>query len=100
MSYLSNKEQEKIKKLAKGIFDNKNYFAVVERRNRRKFIVTAFGFEKTLEKIAVSLFDDASIAVNQDRISYPSEQENAWVNSKIIVEGQQYSLDTFIPQGV
>ena len=72
--------------------------------NDKTIVVTAFGHDKTIEKISVGLFDGSgysgsSIASNYCRsINSLELKEDAWVHAKIFDENLQYSLtDIFRP---
>ena len=77
---------------------------------RESIVITAYGHEKTIDKIAVSLFDEPDTAYgyyNRDNESnakmYCNTINNlelkgdSWVFAKIIPANTQLTLDTFIP---
>jgi flagellar motor switch protein FliG len=74
--------------------------------NRRTIVVTAYGHNKTIDKIAVSLFEgsgndysnEASGAETYcDTINSFELKDDLWVCAKIVSENMQYELDAFRP---
>jgi flagellar motor switch protein FliG len=70
--------------------------------NRKSIVVAAYGHNRTIDKIAVSLFEDsesgyykkASDAKNYcDTINALELKGDSWVFAKILSENTQYSLD-------
>jgi hypothetical protein len=75
--------------------------------NRKSIVVTAYGHDKTVDKIAVSSFDgpgchsdspgDLNARRYCDAINSLELKDNFWVLAKIVSEYTQYGLDAFIP---
>jgi flagellar motor switch protein FliG len=77
--------------------------------NSKTIVVTAYGHDKIIDKIAVSLFE----ASKDDNYSYQGSDAktycdtinslelkgDTWVFAKILSENSQYSLDVFLPLG-
>ena len=76
----------------------------------RDIVVTVYGHDKTIDKIAVSTFDKPDNLYgpygymnNSDAITYCDALNslelngNSWVFAKIISEYAQYTLDSFLP---
>jgi flagellar motor switch protein FliG len=68
------------------------------------FVITAYGHDKTIDKIAVSSFERSenygkpSGAVTYcDTINSLELKGDSWVCAKIIYENTQYGLDEFVP---
>ena len=87
--------QEEIDALLKGAYMKMN-----------NIVVTAYGHGKTIDKIAVSLFEGNSWHYGQpspDAATYCNTinslelKDNSWVFAKIISENAQYDLDVFLP---
>lgn len=72
---------------------------------KRDIVITAYGHDKVIDKIAVSIFDrpkdynaytDGSDAKTYcDAINGMELKENSWAYAQIIAENKQYSPDSF-----
>jgi flagellar motor switch protein FliG len=75
--------------------------------DRKSIVITVYGHNKTIDNIAVSLFENSQNGYNNDRESGAETYCNAinalelkgetWVFAKILSENSQYSLDDFLP---
>ncbi|MDR2247786.1 MAG: hypothetical protein LBE17_14135 [Treponema sp.] len=77
--------------------------------NRKTVVVTAYGHNKTLDKIAISSFEiseDRYYNYNKqssdaetycDTINSLELKDDSWIFAKILSENTQYSLDVFLP---
>jgi flagellar motor switch protein FliG len=74
--------------------------------DRKGVVITTYGHNRTIDKIAVSLFEDAETGYrNQasdaknycDTINALELSGDSWVFAKILSENTQYSLDGLIP---
>ena len=73
--------------------------------NKEKtIVVTTYGHEKIIDKIAVSLLNYSMFnSISKDAETYCrtiNELElkgNKWINARVVNEHQQYALDVFIP---
>jgi flagellar motor switch protein FliG len=74
--------------------------------DRKGVVITTYGHNRTIDKIAVSLFEDAETGYrNQasdaknycDTINALELSGDSWVFAKILSENSQYALDVFIP---
>jgi len=72
----------------------------------RDIVITAYGHDETIDKIAVSTFDSPDgygYRHNSDAITYCYNinklelNGNSWIFAKIISQNTQYSLDSFLP---
>jgi len=73
----------------------------------KSIVVTTYGHEKTLDKIAVSLFDEIDAGYNDrddknakmycDTINSLELKGDSWVIATIVSENNQYTLDNFLP---
>ena len=76
----------------------------------KSVVITAYGHEKSINKIAVSLFDEPDTAYGYynrdnesnakmycDTINNLELKGDTWVFAKIIPANTQFTLDTFIP---
>ena len=69
----------------------------------KSIVITAYGHEKTLDKIAVSLFDDSGNHDDENAKTYCDTINNlelkgeSWVIAKIVSENNQFTLDNFLP---
>jgi flagellar motor switch protein FliG len=72
----------------------------------RDLVITAYGHDKTIDKIAVSSFDRATSYHDSnfsdantycDTINSLELSGNSWVLAKTVSENVQYSLDSFLP---
>jgi len=69
----------------------------------KSIVITAYGHEKTLDKIAVSLFDepdnydDKNAKTYCDTINNLELKGDSWVIATIVSENNQYTLDNFFP---
>ena len=69
----------------------------------KSIAITAYGHEKTLDKIAVSLFDelgnygDENAKKYCDTINSLELKGDSWVIAKVVPENNQFTLDTFLP---
>jgi hypothetical protein len=76
----------------------------------KSIVITAYGHEKTIDKISVSLFDESDTGYgyyNQDNILNAQKycttinglelKGDSWVFAKVVSENTQFALDTFIP---
>jgi hypothetical protein len=79
---------------------------VITMGNLKSAVITAYGHDKVIDKIAVKLFDksgtehsyDDSKAITYcDTINSPESQEEAWAFAKIVSENTQYSINEFLP---
>ena len=72
----------------------------------KSIVITAYGHEKTLDKIAVSLFDEIDAGYTNlddrnaktycDTVNNLELKGDSWVIAKIVSENNQYSLDNFL----
>ncbi|MDR0463594.1 MAG: hypothetical protein LBG94_00595 [Treponema sp.] len=60
-------------------------------------IVTAFGHDKTIDKITINLFEESNAETYCETINSLQLKDDSWVFAKKISEGSQFSLDAFIP---
>jgi flagellar motor switch protein FliG len=75
--------------------------------NRKDIVVTAYGHNRTLDKIAVNLFEtsETNYRNNQDSdadkycdtINSLELNGDSWVFAKILSENKKYALDIFLP---
>jgi hypothetical protein len=75
--------------------------------NGKSVVITAYGHEKTIDKIAVSVFDkltgrygeyDESSATNYcSVINSLKLEEGSWVFAQIIPDNMPFKLETFLP---
>jgi hypothetical protein len=75
--------------------------------NRKSIVVTAYGHNKAIDTIAVSLFEDSENSYNDNQdldaktycgaINALELKGDSWVFAKILSENSQYSLDVFLP---
>lgn len=77
--------------------------------NGTNIVVTAYGHDKVIDKISVSLFDKPEVSYYRSKhesnaaeeyckaINSLELHENKWVSAQIISECAQYSLGTFRP---
>jgi flagellar motor switch protein FliG len=75
--------------------------------NRKTIVVTAYGHNKTLDKIAVSLFEISEDRYDNkpgsdagtycDTINSLELKDDSWIFAKILSENTQYSPDVFLP---
>jgi flagellar motor switch protein FliG len=75
--------------------------------NRSSIVVTAYGHDKSIDKIAVSLFEapENHCGNNQnsdaktycDMINSLALKDDTWVFAKILSENARYALDMFLP---
>jgi flagellar motor switch protein FliG len=73
--------------------------------NKKDIVVTAYGHSKTIDRIAVSLFEisESSYYDNQDAQTYCNAinslelKDDSWVFAKILTENSQYPLGVFLP---
>ena len=74
----------------------------------KSVVITAYGHEKTIDKIAVSLFDrsesgyyrsynESNAETYCDTINSLGLKGDSWVFAKIISENMPFSLDAFLP---
>ena len=73
----------------------------------QSIVITAYGHEKTLDKIAVSLFDEIDAGYTNlddknaktycDTINSLELKCDSWVIATIVSENNQYTLDNFLP---
>ena len=73
---------------------------------RQSIVITAYGHEKTIDRIAVSLFDETEAGYynNEDKnaktycdtINNLELKGDSWIIAKIVSENNQYTLDTFL----
>jgi flagellar motor switch protein FliG len=73
----------------------------------KSIVITTYGHEKTLDKIAVSLFDEIDAGYTNlddrnaktycDTINNLELKGDAWIIAKIVSENNQYTLDNFLP---
>jgi len=72
----------------------------------KSIVVTTYGHEKTIDKIAVSLFDETNEGYNNqddknaktycDTINNLELKGDSWVIATIVSENNQYTLDNFL----
>jgi len=60
-------------------------------------IVTAFGHDKTIDKITINLFEESNAETYCETINSLQLKDDSWVFARKISEGSQFSLDAFIP---
>jgi hypothetical protein len=72
--------------------------------NGKSLVITVYGHNKTIDKIAVSSFDNCCHYSNEsnaetycDAINTLELKGDTWLFAKIISENTQYSLDSFFP---
>jgi flagellar motor switch protein FliG len=75
--------------------------------NGRTIVITAYGHDKIIDKIAVSSFElsedsyysaqNSGATTYCDAINSLELQDDSWVLAKIISENQKYALDQFLP---
>ena len=69
----------------------------------KSIVITAYGHEKTLDKIAVSLFDELGNYGEEnakkycDTINSLELKGDSWIIAKVVSENNQFSLDNFLP---
>jgi len=72
----------------------------------KSIVITTYGHEKTIDKIAVSLFDeiDAGYTMDDknaktycDTINNLELKGDSWIIATIVSENNQYTLDNFLP---
>jgi len=73
--------------------------------NKKNIVITAYGHEKTIDKISVSLFDksDTSYSWNSesnartycDTINKMELKDNSWVVARIVKENTMFPLEIF-----
>jgi len=73
-------------------------------KNEKTIVVTTYGHDETIDKIAVSLFNYSLFnSVSTDAETYCRTinglelKDNKWINARVINEHQQYRFDMFIP---
>jgi len=65
-------------------------------KEKNIIVVTAYGHEKTIDKISISLFDDSANSFCKS-INALELKNDAWVYARIIEENTQYSIKSFFP---
>jgi hypothetical protein len=76
--------------------------------NEKTTVITVYGHNKAIDKIAVSLFDtpkrdyyspidDSNAKTYCDTINDIKLEGESWVSAKIVSENVQYTLDAFLP---
>jgi len=74
--------------------------------NSTTVVMTTYGHDKTIDKIAVSVFDEVwekwrnnerNASVYCDMINALELKDGAWIFAKIIVQNTQYILNEFLP---
>jgi hypothetical protein len=67
--------------------------------NRKSIVITVYGHNETIDKIAVSSFDgnEANAETYCNAINSHELKEDTWVCAKQISENKKYSLNRFIP---
>ncbi|MDR0998065.1 MAG: hypothetical protein LBL70_03280 [Treponema sp.] len=75
--------------------------------NGRDIVITAYGHDKNIDKIAISAFDsavnnygysnDSNAGTYCDTINSLELNGNSWVFAKIVPENAPLSLDSFVP---
>ena len=65
----------------------------------REIVITAYGHDKTIDKISASIFDASCNGATTycDTLNNLELNGNSWVLAKIISENVQYALDSFLP---
>jgi flagellar motor switch protein FliG len=73
----------------------------------KSIVITTYGHEKTLDKIAVSLFDEIDAGYTNlddrnartycDTINSLELKGDSWIIATIVCENNQYTLDNFLP---
>jgi hypothetical protein len=75
--------------------------------NGRDIVITAYGHDNIIDKIAASAFDragnrdggdDSNAKTYCGALNSLKLDGNSWVFAKIVPENTQYSLDSFLPQ--
>jgi len=72
----------------------------------KSIVITAYGHEKTIDRIAVSLFDEIDAGYTNlddrnaktycDTVNNLELKGDSWVIAKIVSENNQYTLDNFL----
>ena len=74
--------------------------------NKNHIVVTAYGHEKTVDKMSVSLFEESpryrfgklnSVESYCKSINSLELKGDAWIFARIIEENEQYSINSFLP---
>jgi hypothetical protein len=76
--------------------------------NEKSTVITVYGHNKVIDKIAVSLFDkskdsyyvhsdDSNAKTYCDTINGLKLEGDSWIFAKIVSENTQYTLDAFLP---
>jgi flagellar motor switch protein FliG len=75
--------------------------------NGRDIVITAYGHDKNIDKIAVVTFDsdnnhyrygnDSNAKAYCDAINDLELNENSWIFAQIVPENAPFSLDSFVP---
>jgi hypothetical protein len=73
----------------------------------KSIVITAYGHNRVIDKISVSLFDksasghgyndDSAAKIYCNNINSLELPEETWVSAKIVAENTQYALDEFLP---
>ena len=62
----------------------------------KDIVITVYGFDKIVDKIAVCSFESGA-ETYCSTINNLELKENSWVCAKMVLENEQYSLDSFFP---
>ena len=65
--------------------------------NGNEIVVTAYGHNKTIDKISAKSFEYSDAEAYCTAINSLELKDDLWVNAKIISEKTQYPLDAFFP---
>jgi flagellar motor switch protein FliG len=73
--------------------------------DKKNIVVTAYGHDQTIDRIAVNLFDCSEDCHNGkadaqtycDTMNNPELKDDSWVFAQIITENTQHPLDVFLP---
>jgi hypothetical protein len=102
-SALTEQEIEKLLSASDNIVCRNNRKSDVSMSNAKSAVITAYGHDKVIEKILVSLFDKIELDYSPDAITYcntingPESEEEEWVFAKIVSENSQYAVKEFLP---
>jgi hypothetical protein len=66
-------------------------------RDGRTLVITVYGHDKTIDKIALGSFADSDANTYCDTINSLEFSGNSWALAKTVSENTQYSLDSFLP---
>ena len=63
----------------------------------RELVITAYGHDKTIDKVAVSYFDESGANTYCDTINSLELSGKSWVLANTVSENVQYPLNSFLP---